>query len=213
MTAAAHQATATPVEAQPRDRNLLVYFTATIITLTGGNLAEGEPCEPDCGYTITQGHWNPRRTYWTVHPTRDEVTPDRCPARRRKEPAEWLASRIHARLGLLDHYDGGHTFYSRLEAIHPHRLTGRSSHQPGAVIGSGTFAGDIIAAERLRSARSGQRTITAAAHAYGFTASELRTAAELLEQHSAPINPLRAPIRPPRGTGSRALPFEEKGST
>ncbi len=186
MTAPADQATATAEAAQLCDQDLLVWFTATLITFTGGDLADGEPCEPGCGYTVTEGHWNPRRSYWTVHPSRDDVTPDRYRAQRRPEPAAWLASRVRARLGLLDHYDGGHTFYSRLEAIHPHRLTGPSSLQPGAVIGSGTFAGDIIAAGRLRPAAPGQRTLTAAAHAYGFTASELRTAAMLLRQHPAP---------------------------
>src|SRR6266508_1772890 len=88
--------------------------------------------------------------------------------------------RLAARLGDLDDYDGGHTFRGAREAIHPGRLTGPRSQQPGAVLGTRTLLGDALAAGRLRPPNVGQRTISATAHADGFSDNDLRTAAARL---------------------------------
>jgi hypothetical protein len=151
-----------------------------VTVLTGGNTnAYGEPCQPGRGYTERFGHWSPDRDYWTVHPSRDDVDPDIYPDDSRLTPAAWLAEQVTYRLGDLDHIDG-HTFTSSRTAIEPGRLTGPEADWPGAVAGTHTFRGDVFAAHRLCTARAGTRTVTAAAHAYGFTDTELARAATLL---------------------------------
>jgi hypothetical protein len=162
-----------------------LYHSACVTTQTGGDTnAYGEACEPGHGYTEQSGHWSPDRDYWTVHPSRDDVHPDVYPDNSPLTPAEWLAEQFTDRLGDLDHIDG-HTFTSARTAIEPGRLTGPEADEPGAVAGTHTFLGDVFAAHRLRTARAGNRTITAAAHAYGFTDTELAQAATLLG-HTAP---------------------------
>ncbi|GAA1884002.1 hypothetical protein [Asanoa iriomotensis] len=157
-----------------------VYYSASVTTQTGGDTtADGEPCEPGRGYTEQSGHWSPDRDYWTVHPSRADVDPDTYPDDSPLPPARWLADQITERLGNLDHIDG-HTFTSARTAIEPGRLTGPAADKPGAVAGTHTFLGDAFAAQRLRTAPVGIRTLTAAAHAYGFTAAELAETATLL---------------------------------
>lgn len=56
---------------------------------------------------------------------------------------------------------------------------------PGAVAGTHTFLGDVLAAHRLRTAPAGTRTVTATAHAHGFTDTELADAATLLDPDTA----------------------------
>ncbi len=163
---------------QPNDRPA-IYYTATIITFDGSDTnAYGEACEPGHGYREDSGWWDPKRSYWTVQADRARVTPDICPDR--ADPGQWLAARLAARLGDLDDYDGGHTFRGAREAIHPGRLTGPRSQQPGAVLGTRTLLGDALAAGRLRPPNVGQRTISATAHADGFSDNDLRTAAARL---------------------------------
>jgi len=162
-----------------------LYYSASVITLTGGNTnAYGEDCEPGHGYTEQSGHWSPERDYWTVHPSRNDVDPDVYPDNSPLTPAAWLAEQVTDRLGEIDHIDG-HTFTSSRTAIEPGRLTGPEADEPGAVAGTHTFLGDVLAAHRLRTAPAGTRTITAAAHAYGFTDTELAQAATLLG-HTVP---------------------------
>ncbi len=162
-----------------------LYYSATLITLTGGDTnACGEACEPGHGYTEQSGHWNPDHHYWTVYPSRDDVEPDVYPDNCTLTPAQWLAEQVTERLGNLDHIDG-HTFTSARTAISPGRLTGPKANKPGAVCGTHTFLGDVFAAHRLRTAPVGTRTLTAAAHAHGFTDTELAEAADLLG-HASP---------------------------
>jgi hypothetical protein len=158
------------------DERLIVY-TATIITFDGSaTTAYGEPCEPGHGYTEADGFWDPSR-YWRLETSRDQVRPDVCPTRC-QQPARWLANRIVARLGGVDSIAGtGESFYSCREAIYPGHLTGATANEPGMVFGSGTFLGDIMAAQRLRTPTVGLRTLTAVAHASGFTTAELAQAA------------------------------------
>lgn len=162
-----------------------LYFSATVITLSGGDTnAYGEACEPGHGYTEQSGHWspdNPDYDYWTVHPSRADVQPDVYPDDGSLPAAKWLAEQVTTRLGDLDHIDG-HTFTSARTAIEPGRLTGPQANEPGAVSGTHTFLGDAFAGERLRIAPAGTRTLTATAHAYGFTDTELAEATRLLGQ-------------------------------
>lgn len=161
-----------------------LYFSATVTTKTAGDTnAYGEPCEPGHGYTEQSGHWSPDRDYWTVYPSRDDVDPDSYPDQSPLTAAQWLAEQITDRLGNLDHIDG-HTFTSARTAIEPGRLTGPAADEPGAVAGTHTFLGDVFAAHRLRTVPAGARTLTAAAHAYGFTPAELAEAAALLGHHT-----------------------------
>jgi len=83
-------------------------------------------------------------------------------------------------LGSIESFDGGRTFYGAREAVHPGRLTGTRADEPGAVIGGGSLLGDALAAARLRQAPVGLATLTAAAHAHGFTAAQLADADRLI---------------------------------
>jgi hypothetical protein len=162
-----------------------LYFSATIITFDGTDTtADGETCEPGQGYNKQSGHWSPDRSYWTVYADRSQAQPDTYPERGPRTPDQWLAARLTTRLGTLEAVDG-HTFAGARQAIHPGRLTGPRSQVPGLLLGSGTLFGDAIAASRLRSAPVGQRTLTAAGHAHGFTDREIADAAELLGLASA----------------------------
>jgi hypothetical protein len=68
-------------------------FTASVITLTGGNTnAYGEACEPGHGYTEQSGHGSPDRDYWTVQASRDDVDPDVYPDNSPLTPAGLLWS-------------------------------------------------------------------------------------------------------------------------
>jgi hypothetical protein len=155
----------------------VVYFTATIVTLDGSDTtAYGEACEPGRGYTEACGWWDPDRAYWRVREHRDHVTPDVFPDGERRSPARWLADRLTARLGDVESFDGGRTFYGAREAVAPGRLTGTRAQPPGAVIGAGSLLGDALAASRLRQAPAGLATLTAAAHAHGFTTAQLAQA-------------------------------------
>ena len=166
-----------------------LYFSATIITIDGTDTnAYGEACEPGQGYNELSGHWSPDQSYWTVYPDRSQVQPDIYPERGPRTPGQWLADRLTARLGTLETVDG-RTFYGARHAIHPGRLTGPRSQEPGALLGSGTLLGDAIAASRLRSAPVGMRTLTAAGHAHGFTDSEIADAAALLGLDDSPAEP------------------------
>ncbi|MDT5025778.1 MAG: hypothetical protein QOE61_2204 [Micromonosporaceae bacterium] len=157
-----------------------LYFSATIITLDGTDTnAYGEACEPGHGYNEQSGHWSPDQSYWTVHLDRSQVQPDIYLDRGSRTPGQWLADRLTTRLGTLETVDGN-TFYGAREAIHPGRLTGPQSQEPGLLLGSGTLIGDALAAHRLRSATAGLRTLTAAGHAHGFTDGEIAAAANLL---------------------------------
>lgn len=162
-----------------------LYYTASVITLTAGNTnADGDPCERGHGYTEQDGFWNPDGDYWTVHPSRGDVDPDIYPDDSPLSPAEWLAEQITDRLGDLDYVDGP-TFGGARTAIEPGRLTGPDADQPGAVAGTSTFLGDVFAAHRLRTAPAGTRTVTATAHALGFTDTELTAAATLVHPATA----------------------------
>lgn len=157
-----------------------LYYSASVITLTGGNTnAYGEACEPGHGYTEQDGFWNPDADYWTVHPSRHDGTPDIYPDDCPHDPAQWLADQITERLGDLDYVDGN-TFAGARTAIEPGRLTGPDADPPGAVAGTSTLLGDVFAEHRLRTAPAGTRTVTATAHAHGFTGTELAEAAILL---------------------------------
>jgi hypothetical protein len=160
----------------------LIVYTATIITFDGSDTtAYGERCEPGHGYSEAEGFWDPS-WYWRLEASRDRVRPEVCPARC-GQPARWLAYRIVARLGGVDSIGGtGESFYSCREAIYPGRLTGPAAEEPGAVFGSGTLLGDVLAAGRLRTPPVGLRTLTARAHTSGFTPAELARAADLLGQ-------------------------------
>jgi hypothetical protein len=162
-----------------------LYYSASVITLTGGNTtAYGDECEPGHGYTEQDGFWDPDGDYWTVYPSRVDVVPhiysDDCPL----GPAQWLAEQVTERLGDLDYVDGN-TFGGARTAIEPGQLTGPDADPPGAVAGSSTLLGDVFAAHRLRTAPAGTRTVTATAHAHGFTDTELAEAATLLGQTAA----------------------------
>jgi hypothetical protein len=111
-----------------------------------------------------------------VREYRDQVTPDVFPERAGRSPARWLADRLTARLGAVESFDGGRTFYGACEAVAPGRLTGTRTQPPGAVIGGGGLLGDALAASRLRHASAGLATLTAAAHAHGFTTAQLAQA-------------------------------------
>jgi hypothetical protein len=99
-----------------------LYFSATIITLDGSDTnAYGEACEPGQGYREHSGHWDPDRAYWRVHEHRADVRPDVYPPQCGQTPAQWLAARLRERLGSIDSYDHGRTFYAAREAVHPVR--------------------------------------------------------------------------------------------
>jgi ribosomal protein S18 acetylase RimI-like enzyme len=155
-----------------------LYFSATIITLDGTNTnAHGEGCEPGKGYTEQSGWWNPDRSYWRVHAERDDVTADVYPDGEDRGPARWLADRLVARLGAVDSYDDGRTFYGAFEAVHPGRLTDLVTHPASQSPG----VGHALAFIRRGVARKGQRFLTAAGHAHGFTDTEMTEAAQLLD--------------------------------
>jgi hypothetical protein len=142
--------------------------------------AYGEPCEPGQGYTEQSGWWDPDRGYWRVHAHQQDVTPDVYSQRRGGNPARWLADRVTARLGGVESFDSGRTFYGSREAVHPGRLAGARSTAPGAILGCGTVLGDAVTASRLREPTVGQRLLSAAAHAHGFTDEQLAETAQLL---------------------------------
>jgi len=152
----------------------LLYYSATIITLDGSDTnAYGEPCEPGQGYTEQSGFWDPDDDYWHVHDSRDTVHPDIYPPRCGPSPARWLADRLRERLGPVDGFDHGRSFYSAHEAVHPGTLA--DAHGP---------TGALLSHIRMRLARTGavasQRILTAAGHGYGFSDAELAEAARLL---------------------------------
>ncbi len=155
----------------------VVFYTASVITLDGSDTnAYGEACEPGTGYSEQSGWWEPDRSYWRVREHRADVTPDVYPEAEWHSPARWLADQLTARLGAIESYDHGRTFYGAHEAVHPGRLTdlvaGPTDPHPAA--------GHTVAAIRARIAKKGQRTLTAAGHAHGFTDDQLADAAALL---------------------------------
>lgn len=152
----------------------LLYYSATIITLDGSDTnAYGEPCEPGQGYTERSGFWDPDHGYWRVHDSRDAVRPDTYPPPCGQSPARWLADRLSDRLGHVNSFDHGRTFYAAHEAVYP----GTLADTQGAT-------GALLSHMRMHLARTGavagQRTLTAAGHAYGFTDAELAEAAHVL---------------------------------
>jgi hypothetical protein len=83
------------------------------------------------------------------------------------------ADRLGERLGSVDSYDHGHTYYAAGEAVHPGALA--DAQGPGGALLS------TIRMELARTgARKGQRTLTAAGHAHGFADDELAETARLL---------------------------------
>lgn len=151
-----------------------LYYSATVITLDGSDTtADGEPCEPGQGYREESGHWDPDRGYWRVHPDRNDVRPDVYPPGCGQTPAQWLASRLRARLGAAESYDHGRTFYAAAEAVYPGRL-------PDAQGPAGQLLSDLRMALARAGATRRLRTLTAAAHAYGFTEDELAETAAAL---------------------------------
>src|SRR6266511_1711623 len=155
----------------------VVFYTASIITLDGSDTnADGEACEPGHGSTERCGWWEPDRSYWRVREHRADVTPDVFPPGEQRSPARWLAAQLTARLGTVESFDHGCTFYGANEAVHPGRLAdlaaGGTNPDPATA--------HILAAIRLRIGKKGQRTLTAAGHAHGFTDDQLADAAALL---------------------------------
>src|SRR6266536_3028508 len=109
---------------RPAEPVPVVFYTASIITLDGSDTnAYGEPCEPGTGYTEQWGWWEPDRSYWRVREHRGDVSPDVYPQAERHSPARWLAEQLTARLGAVESYDHGRTFYRGHEAVYPGRLT------------------------------------------------------------------------------------------
>jgi hypothetical protein len=105
-------------------------MTARILTRTQPDTASArtntnaysEPCEPGQGYSEQSGHWDPDRSYWRVHDSRDDVRPDVYPDQSEQTRAQWLADQLGERLGNIDSYDHGHTFYAAHEAVYPGTL-------------------------------------------------------------------------------------------
>jgi hypothetical protein len=95
------------------------------------------------------------------------------PEQSAQTPAQRLANQLEQRLDRIESYDNGHTSYAAGEAAHPGTLA--DAQGPG---------GGLPSAIRMELARTGatkgQRTLTAAGHAYGFTNDELAEAARLL---------------------------------
>jgi len=154
-----------------------LYWTATIITLDGSDTtAYGEPCEAGKGYVERSGWWSPDRSYWQVHDDRDHAAPDLYPDGDPRSPGRWLADQLLARLSAVESYDDDRTFYGAYEAVHPGRLTDLvadpTPDNPGAA--------NALAFIRQRIGRKGQRSLTAAGHAHGFTTDQILQAARLL---------------------------------
>lgn len=153
-----------------------LYWTAIIITLDGSDTnAYGEPCEAGKGYIERSGWWSPDRFYWQAHDDRDQAAPDHYPDGEPRSPGRWLADQLLARLNAVASHDDG-TFYGAFEAVHPGRLTDLAADptpdNPGV--------GNALAFIRQRIGRKGQRSLTAAGHAHGFTRDQLDEAAHLL---------------------------------
>jgi hypothetical protein len=75
----------------------------------------GEPTEEGHGQVMTSGWVSPDWTLWEVNEEQEHVTPDVMDDDDEEEvqtPAEWLAETIISRLGSIDTYDGGSTFYA-----------------------------------------------------------------------------------------------------
>ncbi|MEJ3741785.1 hypothetical protein WEI85_00585 [Actinomycetes bacterium KLBMP 9797] len=155
----------------------VLYFSATIITLDGSDTnAYGEPCQAGQGYVEQSGWWSPDRAYWQVHHDRENVAPDVYPDDEPRGPARWLADQLLARLAAVESYDDARTFYGAVEAVHPGRLTDRVAHPAP----DNPAVGNALAFIRQRIGRKGQRFLTAAGHAHGFTDHQLLEAAHLL---------------------------------
>jgi hypothetical protein len=160
------------VEAIPR-----IFYTATIITLDGSDTAaDSAACEPGHGYTERSGWWDPDRAYWRVGDDRGDVSADVFPDGDGRDPVRWLADQLTARLARVDGYDAGRAFSGAYEAVHPGRL---SDHATDPTAPNPNW-GQTVAAIRMRLACAGQRTLSAAGHAHGFTDSQLAGAARLL---------------------------------
>jgi len=138
--------------------------------------ADGEACEPGRGYSERSGFWDPDRSYWRVHEHRAGVTPDVYPDGEPRSPARWLVDQLSAWLGAVESFDHGRSFYGAAEAVYPGRLTDLAIDPSAA---DPTW-GHTVAAIRARIAKRGQRTLTAAGHAHGFTDDQLADAAALL---------------------------------
>ena len=134
----------------------------------------GRPWAPSQGLTI------PRPASVPARPSRQGRCggptggqPNVYPEQSGQRPAQWLADQIGERLGSVESYDYGHTFYAACEAVYPGTLT--EAQGPG---------GALLSTIRMELARTGatrrQRTLTAAGHAYGFADDELAEAARLL---------------------------------
>jgi hypothetical protein len=152
-----------------RTPSRLLYFTATIITMDGSETnAYGEVCESGHGYTEAIGWWSPDEEPWSVYQDRDQAHPDMYPSTAETPPARWLADQLAERLGPIDHFDGGRTFYSADELIRasdtapPQSVRGGAIHDP------------------RRGLPVGAKTLVAAGHAHGFTRDEIVAAAGLL---------------------------------
>jgi hypothetical protein len=178
-----------PTHSGDRAPERRLYFSATIITMDGSDTnGYGEACEPGHGYTEAVGWWNPDDEPWSVSPRREQAHPDPYPPTATTSPVQWLADQLTQRLGPLDQFDGGRTFYSADELVRDSDTT-----PPRSVWGGAIHDPRPLPAEA--------QSLTAAGHAHGFTPDEIAAAASLLG-----LAPAGGPVDQPASRTSASPP-------
>ncbi len=104
-----------------------IFYTADVIVPDGSDTdVYGEPCEPGHGAVLNMGWISPEWSRFEVHEKPEDVAPDVFePDDETDDPAEWLASQLNLRLGMVEDTTSSPTFYA-IDASEQH-TTGTSA--------------------------------------------------------------------------------------
>lgn len=82
----------------------------------------GEETESGYGEVLTSGWVSPDWTLWDVYESHEDVAPDVMDEDDLEDmtPVDWLAQQITSRLGAVEMWDGGDSFYAADATTHPY---------------------------------------------------------------------------------------------